>query len=57
MTAQDYWEVVIQSTQQHDGDGYTDLEEDYTCPVSWLSLVMVHVNSKKITSEFFFFIL
>lgn len=52
MTAQDYWEVVIQSTQQHNDDGYTDSEEDYICPVSWLSLVMVHVNSKKIKGSY-----
>ena len=47
MTAQDYWKVVIPATLQHDDDRYTDSQENYTCPVSWLDLVMVHVNPQK----------
>ena len=56
MTAEEYWKVVIQSTIQHDDDGYgyTDSEENCTCSVSWLRLVMVHVNSKKIKGSYLF---
>ena len=46
MTAQEYWKVIIQ--HDDDGYGYTDSGENSACSVSWLGLVMVHVNSKKI---------
>ena len=52
MTAQDYWKVVIPSTPQDDDDRYTDSQGSYTCPVSWLDLVMVHVNPPKIKESY-----
>lgn len=51
MTGEDYWKVAIQQTlQHHDDDGYTDSEENCTCPVSWFGLI--HVNSKNIKGSY-----
>ena len=53
MAALDYWKVVINSTLQHeDDDGYIDSEENCTCPVSWLCLLMVLVSSKNIKGSY-----
>ena len=48
MTAQDYCKLVIQSTLQDDDDE----DDGYTYGVSWLRLVKVHVDSKKIKGSY-----